>query len=462
MPATMRIPIRKSKRTGTQPIGVPMMRVPESVTAVGDETGKPYFRFGDSSMGPETVTVTPPQMNNDDDEIEKWAQRGFPGTEPLASDEFAAFKAKYGDGGVQRFLQRWREIRGLVENADGSWSRPDRRPVSMATGGYAVIGRGGGSGYDPTASAIARNRRRRDQLSQVYAARRNVADLQNTGMQQTLQDSQDYKYSMAGVARPQSINVPYGTQGLSPLVRPAIRTLESKLSEQFSEENALADLDDDYRRLTSSNASNGGGYRAVYNQPSGGGRGVDPGGAPFVGVPFGTPDSSGGPAGHVRYTDPNGYSRWLRPGDAAIQKARDNMALEERAQKELAKAPSPEEQQAAQEKQHEARMKREGYVLYRDPVTRQSQWLSPFDAALRKSADEDKLEAAVKAGKPPESRAAYSKVSPQALVQAMVDGDLSFDEGYAALLAREFSREEIDFLVRTTKKSKAEGSDTAE
>src|SRR5690349_19616664 len=38
-----------------------MPAIPESVTAVGDQTGKAYFRMGDNPAGPETVQVTPPR-----------------------------------------------------------------------------------------------------------------------------------------------------------------------------------------------------------------------------------------------------------------------------------------------------------------------------------------------------------------------------------------------------------------
>lgn len=314
--------------------------------------------------------------------------------------------------------------------------------------------------YDPTARALTRNRRRRDQLGQVYGARRNVADLQNVGMQRTLQSSQDYKYGMAGVATPASIDLPEGYQGaLSPLVRPSIRTQADRLESRFAEENAYADLDDEYASLNARNASNGGGYRVAPATRSVGGGGG--GSQNYLNpTPIGAPEPTGrGPAGHVEYTDPNGVTRWLRPGDAAIQKARDKMQLEAKAQKEMASAPSAEEMQAQAEKQNEARMKREGYVLYRDPVTRASQWLSPFDAAVRKTQDEEKLEAATKKVKP---RQSFEKVSPARILQGMVDGALGFDEGYAALEAQGYSREEIDFLVRTTKRSKDEGSDTAE
>lgn len=38
-----------------------MPAIPESVTAVGDQTGTPYFKMGDNPAGPETVQVTPPR-----------------------------------------------------------------------------------------------------------------------------------------------------------------------------------------------------------------------------------------------------------------------------------------------------------------------------------------------------------------------------------------------------------------
>jgi hypothetical protein len=38
-----------------------MPAIPESVTAVGDQTGKAYFKMGDNPNGPETVQVTPPR-----------------------------------------------------------------------------------------------------------------------------------------------------------------------------------------------------------------------------------------------------------------------------------------------------------------------------------------------------------------------------------------------------------------
>lgn len=445
------------RRVPTMPIGAPMMQsavqtpdvnAPEPVNLVGD-SGKTYARMGEA--GREAISVTP--MGG--------ARMPVPSASGGAPDFLQAgfdYRGPASAMGLQE--DAWADVRDVYNGREpspyGAWDREQAQAWleshgfgrMMALGGYAVVG--GGGGYNPTSTALMRNRRRRDQLSQVYGARRNVQDLQNVGMQRTLQASQDYKYGMAGVAQPQGIDLPEGFQGqLSPLVRPNIRTQADRLQSRFSEENAFADLDDEYARL-SAGQNQGGGYRVAPSPATRNVGGMNPGGAPFVGVPFGTPDTSEGPAGHVRYTDPNGNTRWLRPGDAAIAKARDQMQLEERAQKELAKAPSPEEMQAQQEKQHEARMKREGYVLYRDPVTRQPEWLSPFDAAIRKSADEEKLEAATKKVKP---REAFEKVSPARLLQGMVDGDLDFDEGYAALAAQGYSREEIDFLVRTTKKT---------
>lgn len=65
MPLHMVIP-KPAKVQPRLAIGQPfqpatMPNIPESVTAVGDQTGKAYFRMGDNPAGPETVQVTPPR-----------------------------------------------------------------------------------------------------------------------------------------------------------------------------------------------------------------------------------------------------------------------------------------------------------------------------------------------------------------------------------------------------------------
>lgn len=290
-----------------------------------------------------------------------------------------------------------------------------------------------GAPYDPRQARIGRNRRRRDQATQIFAARRNVADLQNTGMRQTLQSSEDYKYGLAGVAQPASIRLPQGadTSRLSPLVRPAIRTQADYLSEQFEEENTLADYDDEHAQLTAPR----------YNPTATAARMHAPN-TP-ASQPMGQLKLGGGPTGHVQYTDLLGQTSWLRPGDAAIAKAKDQMQLDQRLANETASPTTPEEM----EKQEEARMKRDGFVLYRDPVSRQKEWLSPFDAALRKSGDEDRLSAAIKSRKP-DDKGDFDKTGASLLVKASVAGMVDPQQVYLALRKKGYTDAEIDLLYK--------------
>src|SRR3990167_8081471 len=110
---------RKKPTRPTIPLGTPanqimvrrpQIRINESVTAFGDRTGTPYFRYGDSPNGPERVEVTPP---------------GQPGPSPVDPG------AVVGPGNGQYRIQPIEDTNPLGLK---------KSPVSLATGGTAIIG----------------------------------------------------------------------------------------------------------------------------------------------------------------------------------------------------------------------------------------------------------------------------------------------------------------------------------
>ena len=202
---------RAKQRRGllpTTPIGMPFrppptLQIPESLTAIGDKTGKRYFRFGED--GQETVDI-----------------RGSGKTTMVG---------------------------GTVQAAGG---------LTALVSGYSGYN---SSSNDPYAARRQRARLRAQtnlgQIQQLQGARRDFGNLQDVAKRRTLQASEDTAYSRLGVAAPENVDVPLGSAAnfQSPLARESIRSQEQLLSEQFNEQNAIQSAQDEIADLNDQQGS---------------------------------------------------------------------------------------------------------------------------------------------------------------------------------------------------------------
>lgn len=242
----------------------PSLVIPETLTAVGDQTGKKYFKFGDNTNGPETVKVTPPA-----------------GSQPIRASVGAS------------------------------------RTPSMAGGGMALVGN---QPEDPQAVAL---RQRRALLN----SRNNVNDIRAMGTAQTLQNQGDQAYGQLGVSAPQSIDMPAGNQTSNSFVRPTIRSQTSYLQDQFDQENLAADEQAYQNSRSMVTGASSSGVARSSRGPSFGNTSVT-GARSSTGGGGGGTDSTNDPRVRQEYIDPiTGDRQMLLPVEIAMRESQNKKTL---------------------------------------------------------------------------------------------------------------------------------------
>lgn len=442
----------------------PVLRIPEEILAVGKDTGKVHFQFGDSPNGPETVEVNPPnQAQGGDDPIfshpdtrqaieqvnkmpDEWRFAHNPQIYALwerakqerlpaflhedSSFQLSGFAPGYDAGGI----------------SSGFPYRPDKGgPVSMALGGTAIVGRGA-MGDDPRARML---RQRRAMLN----ANRNVADLEQVGMARTLQNNQDRIYGQLGVSGPADIDVPQGATLNNPLVRPSIRTQGQYLADQFEEENLAADEAEYRAEQSMATRSSTGGIRPVrpklqvsdyarHTKPAGSGEG--------------DPDDPRVPR---EFIDPiTGDRQMLRPVEIAMREAENKKKMQRMMM-------SPEELMREERDEEALRAKDQGLVPYRNPQSPANvEYLTPYEAEIRESEDSGRLKADLeRRATMGQAQQVLQNLSPAMLTDMAVRGSLSNKQYFDALSTRldnkgqpAYSPEEVQVLMKDMLKRKKE------
>lgn len=373
----------------------PQLHIPESVTAYGDESGMPLFRFGDRKDGvPEQVSVTP--MSNAPSEATPAPRRG--------------------------------------------------KVTSMANGGFALIS---STPQTPQQKKEEQERRNRE----MFGALTDSNDIVSTAYRQYVQNASDERFSQYGVQAPVSVSIPRGYQGATgAFVRNTPRTNADYLQEQYNLEDLQKpvelDQPDAYQepasvqaariaagaRVESANIA----ARARMARYANQGEGDDSGGSSASQSSRGSV-KSGGSAGsgltrigghNVTVVDPSTGNMYQTSDDNEVEARR---TLKARA------------------------AKRQGLVEYSDPFnpSGEPEYLPPAEAKLREMADDQKMKQELERRKPGNRGQLYPNLSDSELVSYAVEGGIEEDDLKQELRARGFEEEEIDAIVRVVGKRMA-------
>lgn len=460
----------------------PQLQIPSSMTAYRDDTGEPVFRFGDSPLGPETVTVTPPGGQQQPPRAALSMAKGGSalvgdpirgGTTPTVSgggrwDQRIPEEDQWvNDGTLERLgvYRGWPEGSIEAEQAatqgggngpiggyfgdDGQWVRfnpeayerltglsfggppqaPDPRHPgihSMQYGGQALVG----TGVEDSRSRELRQRRA------MLNANRDVGRLQQVAQARTMRANEDQIYGQLSVATPNEVDVQPGQSVTNPLARASLRNPADYLADQFEEENLRAAEVQNAQRDNVERGFTVPGRRARLQvsdfEPgaAGGGRGGK------------EPEDNWTPR---EYTDPlTGTRQLLHPYEIAIREAQNEEQMAQMADPDALPKPP------------------RGFEYYEDPFnpSARPRLVSPAQKAMLDRRDKERQESEYEQqyGQPKTELSNFTKSE---LITYAVSDAVSPQELVEELQARGFSRGEINALLReiAARKKKAAGTE---
>ncbi len=395
----------KVKLEPTAPAGVPFqppppppptptpgapLRIRESVTAIGDKTGTPYFRFGDRADGqPETVQVSPspgakltsptplPPMDQGRGPVAMDnGGTAVVGPDPLAQQLAAKQSLLTAQQGQTQAQQQGLYAQGNVLGATAGTFAPQAAVTDAQRGVVAAQGAQTNAQAGYIGQQQADTAQTQQEQAGIVAASQNYADINATAQAQNARNNSDYLYGLAGEHTPVDVATPNGADNanLPPGTRATLQTQEQlKTTEATNAENtrklqlqaaseavsllgtnvskaqeaaASAGLTLDDAKLMVAKAQNAAGYADLSTKQAG----IGVSNAQNAESAAQLPPS----AGDVIYTDPvTGQSIWTTPADAETRKAQD---------------------------QRNFNLTQPGDVLYTDPVTGEKSYVSQDQA----------------------------------------------------------------------------------